>query len=532
VRISVALRWSIVAISLLVTSTGCDEGARGLHWQISFASSETGGRAAGIEARILRGNCASTDVVFESGFAPTEAGPQPPVLSPGAYAFAATARGPRCRTIAEGCAPVTLPLPDGSDIETVLIDSPGGTSCAASELCQDGVCVSPVMPDAATDAPDAEADGGCSLDPCRIIASNVTPDAGAATPSVSFSGSGSFDTESCAGAPFSEAGIQAQGDGSQVCVAYTADLDIADGANLRIVGSLPLVILAEGDVSIGGVLDGGARGTNPGPGGGAGGAFGSLAGDGAFGGEQGEEVDAFQDGGGGGGGMCGMGGAGGEGNTAAGGEGGGTHPAGYEATPLTGGSGGGSVARGLPTARWPEGGAGGGAIQITSQRAIRITGTILVTGGGGLGGYHPESPGENYPSAGGGGSGGAVLLEARTVEFAGGGAIRADGGGGGGSTGDGDGAGEDGADGGGDADAAPGGVGGSGPRSANGGEGGGRPGIDGSDGGTSSEIDGNGGGGGGGAGCILIRTLDGSLPPNADRSNPNDPTALWALPVR
>ncbi len=89
----------------------------------------------------------------------------------------------------------------------------------------------------------------------------------------------------------------------------------------------------------------------------------------------------------------------------------------------------------------------------------------------------------------------------------------------------------DGADGG-ELDAA-GGMRGGGNYAADGGSGGGLRALEGQQGGGDPSGNyANGGGGGGGAGCIVLRTLDGTLPAGASRSNPPPGSAFRALAVR
>lgn len=122
-------------------------------------------------------------------------------------------------------------------------------------------------------------------------------------------------------------------------------------------------------------------------------------------------------------------GAGGGGNATSGGAGGGENAFGAPAgtliptfVPLVGGCRGGRLFNSDGTTLVTSGGAGGGAVQLVSSEAIRLTTVGLISVGGG-GGY----------STTGGGSGGTVVLEAPTVELNGAGTgIFANGGAGGG----------------------------------------------------------------------------------------------------
>lgn len=177
---------------------------------------------------------------------------------------------------------------------------------------------------------------------------------------------------------------------------------LSDAGTLRVVGSLPLVILSWSTITMAGTLDASSKrsglitGPNVEPGPGANGPLCTTVGVGSGG------QDA---GGGGGGGFRGSGGAGGHGssnNT------GGTGGASIAAPKLVGGGcagtdGGTSNARG-------RGGAGGGAIQLTAKTAIAVTSTGKIdAGGAGGGGANGDGGG------GGGGSGGYIGLDAPSI---------------------------------------------------------------------------------------------------------------------
>jgi hypothetical protein len=179
------------------------------------------------------------------------------------------------------------------------------------------------------------------------------------------------------------------------------------GVTLRVVGSKPIALVADGTIDINGTLDLGAAGAahrnncdavagangNGGAGGGGGGGFGSI------------------------------GGAGGDGNSdgvARAGGNGGTAQARPEA-PLGGcdGAGGGdSTGVGGPT------GKGGGAVMLVAT-AINVASSGSVDASGGGGGFGRSGDG----GGGGGGSGGFILLEATRLQIEG--VIVANGGGGG-----------------------------------------------------------------------------------------------------
>ncbi|HEX3757484.1 MAG TPA: hypothetical protein VHW23_02215 [Kofleriaceae bacterium] len=278
-----------------------------------------------------------------------------------------------------------------------------------------------------------------------------------------------------------------QRDGYAVLFANRAVVD----HDVAITGARPLIVVADGDVTVTARIDLGAHGSVAGPG-----AATSGSGVGGPGSTfmSGEERASS---GGGGGGHGSPGGAGGPSETP-----GGTAGMVYGAQPsdsLIGGSPGGLGGNAVS-----GGGAGGGALQISSATSISITGPHIAAGGGGGHGEGGTSDGGS-----GGGAGGELLFEAPAITIAS--TIAANGGGGGGGGGGGTQGGTDGADGLiGDAPA-PGGVGGV-PQGSDGGNG--------AAGTTASFVDAQpgasnnskAGGGGGGAGRIWLR-YEAATPP-------------------
>lgn len=330
-------------------------------------------------------------------------------------------------------------------------------------------------------------------------------------------GTSTIDTDQC---PANRRVTQT--DGSVICVLPARIVYVGSSTRLRVTGPVPLAIVASEVVVIDGIVDAAARLDLPGPGGFSGGDADQPAGRGPTAGAAGGGPPSGGGSGGGGAGRCGGGGDGGGAPKAAGGN---AATAGWDLTPLFGGSGGGRghVPLPAPASSAGAGGAGGGALQITSLGSISVSGAVTVAGGGGRSGL------ASVEAAGGGaGSGGSLLLEAPEIRLASGGILTATGGGGGGGSGRG-GAGEDGSNGALRVDRAPGGAAGA------------RGGGDGGDSGAGTELDGLpggivnargslGGGGGGGAGCILVRTVDGTWQP-AGSTSPTGATGLKVLPL-
>ena len=294
--------------------------------------------------------------------------------------------------------------------------------------------------------------------------------------------------------------VVAQVGGPEIGVWSFESLAVAQGTLIRFVGTRAAALTCRTRCEIGGVLQAGAHGRTPGPGGGLGGAS-EQDGSGIAYGEGGGDGNSRDDAGGGGGGLGGSGGSGGYGGSTQGGAGG--QAAGNaEGTPLVGGSGGG----GGGDNDGGSGGGGGGALQIVAGESLWVGPQGIITAGGGGGGGGGVSGCSDNGAGGGGGSGGMILLEAPIVVLEVGAVVAANGGGGGsGSRRDGgnrdwcqDGmSGEDGKP---SADPALGG--GGGDDGGQGGKGGAGSTLNGDTGGSGM----NGGGGGGGVGRIRINT--------------------------
>ena len=287
---------------------------------------------------------------------------------------------------------------------------------------------------------------------------------------------------------------------ADVRIVWTTGLRISPDATLRVIGGLPLVVVATGSITIEGELDGAGRvnamdrpaGANPA-------ACGDLNSGGAKTGAPCSDQGASGGGGGSFGTVGGQGGGGGE-----------TRDCGVISGPVPGGSagvavaarpmnlrGGCSGAAGGPSqssgALAGTGGMAGGAIALVARNTLAVDGTINVGGAGGGGGA-------DRSGGGGGGSGGMIVLEASTVTVATAGRVSANGGGGGGGCDNNKG--DDGQDGRDGANAANGGA-----REGSG--------TDGGDGGAHgiaaqpAEISTRaGGGGGGGVGFVRVHSLN------------------------
>jgi hypothetical protein len=292
---------------------------------------------------------------------------------------------------------------------------------------------------------------------------------------------------------------RAQGSSVPLAVWVFGDLTIMATATVR--GDASAMLASQSSLTLAStaVIDAGAKGLVPGPGGFAGGTFrtkGNGCGGGGAPSGTGSNGDEGQTDGGGGGGAFGTGGA--AGGDAVGGPGAAGSAAGCGSaldTFLVGGSGGGGADT-SGSVPGPFGGGGGGALQLTAMGQLRIDGVINLGGGGGR-----TAEGNDRDGAGGG-SGGALFLEAPTIVLGPSAGVFANGGGGG--------------------SASPGGNACAGPlaedgkpslvpaagSSCAGGNGGaGAAGSTAATAGVSAPTVGGGGGGGGGLGRIVLRTL-------------------------
>jgi len=311
---------------------------------------------------------------------------------------------------------------DGDAFDAAELDAPEAPpECTPSTtVCRDGWYVE--CSAQGTPARTMRCPLGCADDDPRCI--DVDPSNGLAAqldltanaPAISFAGSSTIDTKT--GIVFNGAvSIDVPNElvnGMRVLRFSTLDIQ----GTLKVSGDAALVLLADRDVTIGGLLDvsgaagGAGRSTET-----------SCRGESASGGP-----------GGGGGGRAGNGAHGGSSGGTPGGAGG-TSLSDPDLVPLQGGCAGGAGGSGTVGIAGAAGGTGGGAVQIVSRARIAITGSgrIDASGkGGGSGWVSIIVGGTVSGSGGGGGSGGGVLLEAPQIVLDGAGVVVSTKGGGGG----------------------------------------------------------------------------------------------------
>ncbi len=299
--------------------------------------------------------------------------------------------------------------------------------------------------DASRDAPSpdpdlAVPDGGDPLCGWPFDPAHFDPCADPLTPSPALllaSGSFSYDTDAATFDPVPPTGQPTNGVYHGTRVIWVEGLKIEAAATLRVVGSLPLMVVSTDKILVAGVIDvsssrftgdslpGAGASTDPshcpvppqpgvpcdrhGASGGGGGGFGSSGGQGDSGGVGHDCGDIDDDG---------------KPRTAGGGA---------LAVPLTAIRAGCAGAPGSSTTEGGavfddrgEGGPGGGAIQLVARGTLIVSGVIDAGGGGG-------GPGSAHrASGGGGGSGGWIGLEAGELQIVGSATLAANGGGGGG----------------------------------------------------------------------------------------------------
>ncbi|HTE50297.1 MAG TPA: hypothetical protein VK698_05440 [Kofleriaceae bacterium] len=269
-------------------------------------------------------------------------------------------------------------------------------------------------------------------------------------------------------------------------VVSAESIDIQAGAELRIIGDLPVLMVAWDGFTVAGTIDSSSH-PSSGGGRGAGGDAASCL-DGSVAPSNGD-ADATGGGGGGGGGFGSAGGEAGDGASDTAGDAGERAPG---PTRLRGGCAGGLGGVGV-SGGGAAAGSGGGAVALAARGALSVDGLIHAGGSGGAGAGLTTLGG-----GGGGGSGGLIWLSGATITLSRSTVLAANGGAGGEGS-DGEAVGDSGDD------APEGGTGAiGGDTTGNTGGNGGNGSNDGSDGvgggdGTSSS---GGGGGGGGAGLI------------------------------
>jgi alpha-tubulin suppressor-like RCC1 family protein len=141
---------------------GC-EGPHALRWRFSFESEPLRARAVRIEATVLAGGCASSDVVYRAEIARDLSAMMPPTLEAGVYGLSGRARDRNCVWYASVCEEVTLPFEQES-IELVLGSSLPMPACSPAE-CTDGICTG------ASDAGMLDAGGAdaCTPEACNEL---------------------------------------------------------------------------------------------------------------------------------------------------------------------------------------------------------------------------------------------------------------------------------------------------------------------------------------------------------------------------
>lgn len=222
--------------------------------------------------------------------------------------------------------------------------------------------------------------------------------------------------------------------GPLIRILVVASLEVASQTVLHVTGSLPLVVLVDGDATVAGTIDVSVDAAGaPGPG--AGDATLCATALGADGHSVG--ADIYGAGGAGGGGFGGAGGAGTDGwgvGAIGNGGAGGTASSDVDLQPLRGGCRGGNGGHGwdgFGSVTWGGAGSGAGVLQIAARQSLIVSGAIYSVGGAGGGGpANPDGYNSGY-GGGGGGSGGGILLEAADLTIVAGSVLCASGGSGG-----------------------------------------------------------------------------------------------------
>jgi hypothetical protein len=285
-------------------------------------------------------------------------------------------------------------------------------SCASGNGCPDGLscdmgshlCTSA---GACTAGGDANGDtGGSNTCDWPITATNYDPCAASFPATI---GSISVEGSDIRQDSTSSACTYRFGD-RDYCLLHVTSMHVAAGRTFQAIGSRPMIIVSDGDIIVDGTITTSFNGSDAT----------------ACSGLDGLPGSQYSGGGAGAGGYTagGNGGRGDQGGTLAG-----AADPDTMLSPLVAGCPGGTggAPGGLSAA---PGGSGGGAIELASKTAIRVSGgaQILANGGGGSPGMHITS---RAGGGGGGGAGGRILLEAPLVVVDAQGMVCAVGGGGG-----------------------------------------------------------------------------------------------------
>jgi hypothetical protein len=161
----------------------CDDGPDPLGWELAFESSSLRTRAAVIEARIVKGGCASDEILYVTTFTPDEAGSDPPELDKGSYGLIARAQDADCMWYAQGCTEVVLPRGGAKVVVTIAASRDETLDCDACQAVQCGG-ESDGGRDAAPpiDEPDASVDDAGSVPIDEDAGSVAPPEPDAAPP--------------------------------------------------------------------------------------------------------------------------------------------------------------------------------------------------------------------------------------------------------------------------------------------------------------------------------------------------------------
>jgi hypothetical protein len=134
----VVRRVVVLSLAALLVSS-CDSGGGAVAWR--FVVEGEGSQALleridVIEARIVEGGCAGTEVLYETELAMGQDGASmgmpPGLLAPGTYGLAGRAHDARCVYFLEGCTEVTLPSASDA-IEVPLVAIPASEACTPGD---------------------------------------------------------------------------------------------------------------------------------------------------------------------------------------------------------------------------------------------------------------------------------------------------------------------------------------------------------------------------------------------------------------
>ena len=126
----------VALLSIAGAALGCQ--TNDLDWEIRIEPAALRDRVARLDARIVRGDCTSSDVVWDETIHPTRPTRDVPELDEDTWCFEARAGDASCSWIAEGSTRLDLPYDVDGPVVVVLAETAPAPNCTAT--CMAGLC--------------------------------------------------------------------------------------------------------------------------------------------------------------------------------------------------------------------------------------------------------------------------------------------------------------------------------------------------------------------------------------------------------